>query len=476
MGRDWQNWANSRLFLEKVRNAFGPEEAELVRRAHDFATEKLQGQRHPLYNVAGLLLDQKADAVTLAAALLAPTIWHAGIPLPEIKEAFGETVASTLAEFGSPAALRTDTEPHRRKDIHVLLASFTGNPRKVVLRLAFRLMELEHVSEPTKESGRNLARETLDLYVPLADRLGLSMLRKQLEEKSFRIFYPDTYRDLKQQVAPIQSEDDRCLKILMDGVKRLLEKNGIEGEVQGRTKSLYGIYSKMTRYGASLQDIMDRIGLRIIVSSVPECYSVLGLLHSHFRPIPGTFDDYIGLPKENGYQSLHTCVYPVRDISHKPIEFQIRTVLMHMEAEYGVAAHWRYKSAEAAAANNHKQSRWIESLVDQHRNAPDSDGFMELLYRQVYHDRLVIFGNGGQILRLPENATVQDFVERANPEVSPPFVIRVNGEIAHMGRVLRDGDTVEIVGGNDPAIGVQPSEKAALTLFRAEKLESPGGK
>jgi len=459
MGRNSQNWANGRLFLEKVRDAFDPAEAELIIRAHSFAKEKLRGHPRPPFRVAELLLGQKADAVTLAAALLAPTIWYADTTLPEIRDTFGETVASTLLEFKTPTALRTDTETHRRKDIHALLASLTGNTRKVVLRLAFRLIELDHALEPAEGGLRDLARETLDLYVPLADRLGLAGLRKQLEETSFRILYPDTYRDLKQKVAPIQTEDDRCLHILMDAVKRLLEKNGIAGKVQGRTKSLYAIYSKMTRSGASLHEIMDRIGLRVIVSSVPECYTVLGLLHSHFRPIPGTFDDYIGLPKDNGYQSLHTCVYPVRDISHKPIEFQIRTELMHMEAEYGVAAHWRYKSAEAAAVNNHRQSRWIESLVDQHRNAPSSGGFMDLLYRQVYHDHLVIFGNAGQIVRLPENATVRDFVEKFNPEISSPLVMKVNGEIATMDRPLRDGDTVEIIEGNDPETGAQSNEK-----------------
>lgn len=446
MGRNNQDRARDRRqFIEKVSDAFDPIEVDLIIKAHAFAKKKLKGQSPSPFRVAELLLGQKADAVTLAAALLAPTVWHGGANLYEIREVFGKAVASTLIEFKTPTALRTDTEPHRRKDIHTLLASLAGNTRKVVLRVAFRLIELETTPETGEGCLHDLARETLELYVPLADHLGLGGLRKQLEETSFRILDPNTYRDLKQKVAPIQAEDDRCLKILMEGVKRLLEKNDIHSEVQGRTKSLYGIYSKMTRSGASLDEIMDRIGLRIIVSSVPECYSVLGLLHSHFRPIPGTFDDYIGLPKENGYQSLHTCVYPVRDISHKPIEFQIRTELMHMEAEYGVAAHWRYKSAEAATANNHRQSRWIESLVDQHRNAASSEGFMELLYRQVYHDHLVIFGNAGQIVRLPDNATVRDFVKRFNPEIPSHLLMKVNGEIASMDRALRDGDTVEII-------------------------------
>lgn len=465
MGRANKNWANGCLFLEKVRDGFDQAEANLITRAYAFAKKRLEGHCQPPLSVAELLLDQKADAITLAAALLAPTIWHTETSLREISDTFGKAVASILEEFGAPVALRTDTEPHRRKDIHTLLASLKGNTRKVVLRLAFRLIELEHALEPSETVGI-IARETLDIYVPLADRLGLGGLRKQLEETSFRILFPDTYRELKQQVALIQTEDDRCLRILMDVVKRLLEKNGFGGEVQGRTKSLYGIYSKMSRSGASLHEIMDRIGIRIIVSSVPECYSILGLVHTHFSPIPGTFDDYIGLPKENGYQSLHTCVYPVRDISHKPIEFQIRTELMHMEAEYGVAAHWRYKSAEAAAAHDHRHSRWIESLVDQHRHALDSDAFMDMLYRQVYRDHLVIFGNGGQIVRLPENATVRHFVERVNAGLSSPFTVKVNSEFASMDRVLRDGDTVEIVTGNSPE-NMPPGN---------EKMESMGGK
>jgi len=385
MGRNSQNWANDRLFLEKVRDAFDPAEAELIIRAHSFAKEKLQGNPRPPFRVAGLLLGQKADAVTLAAALLAPTIWYAGTTLSEIRDAFGEAVAATLAEFGTPTALRTDTEPHRRKDIHALLASLTGNTRKVVLRLAFRLIELEHAAEPAETGLRDLARETLDLYVPLADRLGLGGLRKQLEETSFRILYPDIYRDLQQKVSPIQIEDDRCLNILMEGVKRLLTKNGIDGEVQGRTKSLYGIYTKMTRSGASLHEIMDRIGLRVIVSSVPECYSVLGLLHSHFRPIPGTFDDYIGLPKENGYQSLHTCVYPVPEISYKPVEFQIRTESMHREAQFGVAAHWSYKEKEEVVCTGEQQLAWLRNLLNHRREeAADHAEFIEHLHHQVY--------------------------------------------------------------------------------------------
>lgn len=261
----------------------------------------------------------------------------------------------------------------------------------------------------------------------------------------FHILDPSNYESLRQQVAPIQAEDDKCLQLLMEGVKRVLSKNGIQARIQGRTKSLYGIYCKMIHSGKGLDEIMDRIGLRIIVQSVPQCYSVLGLLHWHFKPIPGTFDDYIALPKENGYQSLHTCVYPVREISHKPIEFQIRTELMHMEAEYGAAAHWRYKSEATTAEKDRLQKQWIKGLVQQHEHAESAQEFIEMLHRQVYEDQLVVFGKAGRIERLPVGATVRDYLTKSDVNITRRPVVRVNGEIADLNQRLRDGDSVEIM-------------------------------
>jgi GTP pyrophosphokinase len=189
---------------------------------------------------------------------------------------------------------------------------------------------------------------------------------------------------------------------------------------------------------------MDRVGLRIVVASVPECYAVLGLLHTHFKPIPGTFDDYIGLPKDNGYQSLHTTVYPVREISHKPIELQVRTELMHKEAEHGKAAHWRYKDGIEAQEKNDKM-RWMQGLLQQHQQADSTAEFLATLQRQVYQDRLVVFGQGGRIIRLPDNATVQDYMKKSNARISQGSLVKVNGKAADLDRPLRDGDSIEII-------------------------------
>jgi GTP pyrophosphokinase len=190
---------------------------------------------------------------------------------------------------------------------------------------------------------------------------------------------------------------------------------------------------------------MDRIGLRVIVHSVPECYSVLGLLHAHFKPIPGTFDDYIGLPKANGYQSLHTCVYPVREISHKPIEIQIRTEMMHMESEHGTAAHWLYKNGNSSIKWDYSQDQWIKGLARQYQESYDSKEFIKILHQQVFRDHLVVFGNRGRIVRLAGQATVRDYLKITNIQVPESAVLKVNGIVSDMERRLRDGDSIEVI-------------------------------
>ena len=298
-----------------------------------------------------------------------------------------------------------------------------------------------------------MAQETLDLFVPIANQLSLGNLRRRLEDACFYTLDPEGYLALKKKVTPIQADDDRCLRILLAGVQRLLDNNNIQSRLQGRTKSLHGIHRKMTLTGKTLEEIMDRIGLRVILNSVPECYTVLGLLHAHFKPIPGTFDDYIGLPKDNGYQSLHTCVYPVREISHKPIEIQIRTELMHMEAEHGAAAHWRYKSEADVKKHDYQRLQWIQGLAHQHENAVSTEAFVELLYRQVFSDHMVVFGTGGRIVRLADKATVRDYLNITNIHIPKGGLVKVNGRIADINQPLKDGDSIEIPGADRTSIG-----------------------
>ena len=444
MGRDAPVLACGSLFIEKIENTYTAKDANLLKKAYAFSRQRESDCDSSSFKAAELLIEQGADAETVACALVAPHFWQGRVKPEEIQEHVSQDVADTLAYLKQPSSFRIDTEIHRRKDINALLVSMSETPRAALLLIGFRLIELETALESKGNNPCQMAQETLHFYVPIANQLSLGEMRRRLEDVCFRILHPFQYEKLKQEVTPIQSEDEKCLEILIGGVKRLLDRNCIHAEVHGRAKSLYSIHLKMTLKGKALEDIMDRIGLRIIVSSVPECYVVLGLLHTHFKPIPATVDDYIGLPKDNGYQSLHTCVYPMREVTHKPIEFQVRTELMHMEAEHGSAAHWLYKSAVAMEKDSLKD-QWMKGLVRRHSQAKSTDAFIELLRRQVCEDHMVVFGKGGRITRLPDKATVLEYLDAANLVASRSTIVKVNGKLANTEQTLRDGDSIEIV-------------------------------
>ncbi len=445
MGRDTLELAFDSLFIAKIKRVFPAADAERLVSAYTFSLKRTGHHSSVSLHAADLLIGQDADATTVTCALLAPLLWQGLTDLSEIQNRFGETVSTALKGLKSQLIFRSHTHQYRREDIQSFLKSIGNVPHKALLYIVFRLLALENTGNNHEIAFREMAQETLDFYVPIANRLSLGKLRRRLEDACFQTLDPVGYAHLKERVSPIQAEDDKCLEILLAGVRRLLKSNGIKGRVQGRTKSLHGIHRKMMRLGKPLEEIMDRVGLRIIVSSVPECYAVLGLLHSHFKPIPGTFDDYIGLPKDNGYQSLHTCVYPVREISHKPIEFQMRTELMHMEAEHGTAAHWRYKNETMAKIKNRFHTQWMEGLAHQYETADSAEAFIEQLHRQVFRDNLVVFGNGGRIVRLAEKATVRDYLRIANVPLPEGAVVKVNGKTAMMGQTLREGDSIEVL-------------------------------
>ncbi len=429
------------LFIDKIKRAFTAAEADLLIKVRDFAIRKTHGVDSTPFQAAELLLEHEADALAIAGALLTPLLWKNVTNLADIENHFGAGFATTIQGVDFLAL----SQSGNHHDVRDLLAYIGDVPGRALLFIVFRLIALENAINAPQSTGRQMAQETLDLFVPIADRLSLGNLRRRLEDACFRIIEPTDYDHLQKKVAPIQAEDDKCLQILVAGIQGLLTQNGTQGRIQARTKSLYGIWRKMKRKGKTLDEIMDRIGLRVIVTSVPDCYTVLGLLHTHFKPIPDTFNDYIGLPKDNGYQSLHTCVYPVRELSHKPIEFQVRTELMHMEAEYGTAAHWRYKNAGAGTERDRHQAQWMEGLSHQHEKAESSEAFIELLHQQVFQDSLVVFGNGGRIVRLAAKATVQDYLNITNMNIPRDASVKVNGRPAEMDQPLRDGDSIEVV-------------------------------
>jgi GTP pyrophosphokinase len=439
--------ALDRPLIKKALAELGPPQIELLVKAHTLCNAKGIETNGWSYKAAALLLEHGADAETIAAAWLAQGLWDGRANKIEIRKALGNTVVNVLDGIKPSCITGFESGPYNRESMHAFLESATKTPRKALLLIAFRFLKLDNALQTNSANSRPLAQETLDLYVPVANRLSLGGLRRRLEDLCFNILEPTEYESLKLRVAPMQAEDASCLKLLMKGVRRFLGKAGLQAELKARIKSLYGIRRKMIRTGRSLDEIIDRLGMRIIVASVPECYTVLGLLHTHFKPIHGTFDDFIGLPKDNGYQSLHTCVYPVREISHKPIEFQVRTKLMHMEAEHGSAAHWKYKN-ECALKQGFSQKEWIKGLLHQHEQAASLDAFLELMHRQVYSDQLVVFGAGGRILHLPEKATVRDYLQRSMIRFRADMVVRVNGKAVGTDCHLQDGDSIEIITGD----------------------------
>ncbi len=440
-------------FRNRVSQQFAGDLRDLIFRAHDRLLALPRDVAERTLRAASILVDEQADAVTVASTLLAAVVRADKLSTAQLSREF-DPAAGRLVQTVAPALVQDDGDGERVAALRVLFATMAHDVRAVLVHISLRLAELErsalrasHGDPADVERASRFAADTLDIYVPLAGQMGLHRLRSRLEDLCFRLIEPDTYRELSAEAQPIRDQDEACLAVLREGVIKLLRRNGLRAEVTGRTKGLFSVYRKMQRKRASLHQIMDTIGLRVVVKSVPDCYRVLGLIHTHFRPIPDTFDDYIGQPKPNGYQSLHTCVYPLRGVSQKPVEFQIRTELMHAAAEFGVAAHWRYKSAEAAQRDTDHQLRWLRDLSETAERLPP-ENFVAELRRQLFAEHVVVYFPDGQQVAVPAGATAGDVLARLAP--ADGEILCTNGQPSDLARPLRDGDTLSLEPELDP--------------------------
>ncbi|WP_163337501.1 bifunctional (p)ppGpp synthetase/guanosine-3',5'-bis(diphosphate) 3'-pyrophosphohydrolase [Desulfopila sp. IMCC35008] len=425
--------------LVTLQQNYTREECSFIHEALELTKDKLPEPSSLIKGVAQVLVDQKAAPDVIVAFLTAPLLWGRFIPLAVVTKKFGSNVSSLLKHFAPPQYRPgTFSSTDCTENIQALSPPLSGHTNQVLLALAIILFELQTIIIKRQQYNREKVEDILWLAVQLASKHSFRTLRRNLEDTAFNIFNPEVYNALKSQVAPLSAEDERCLVILKNTLVGLLKQNGIAADIQGRIKSLYSIHCKICHSDKSLESIMDRIGLRIIVTTVPECYRVLGLLHAHFQHIPGSFDDYIGFPKKNGYQSLHTCVYPVRGIAYKPIEFQIRTICMHKEAEYGCAAHWQYKRQEQTASTT-------ERPQPLHNCSTSKEDFLRFLYRSCHKNNIVIFGREGLIHHLPAHSTVGQYLREAGIKVSPEDLIMVNRTLTDERYVLKDNDSVEVV-------------------------------
>lgn len=441
------------LSLSPAPTYLTPEEWALLERAYEFASRAHEGQKrlsgedyieHPVA-VASILVELQGDAETLAAAILHDVVEDTSTKLEDIKAAFGEEIAKLVDGVTKLSRIEFRSRFEEQvSNLRKMFLAMAEDWRVVVIRLADRLHNLRTLDPLPPDRQKATARETLDIYAPLAHRLGIWRLKWELEDLSFKYLYPDDYRSLSRSIAARRTEREAAVAVVIERMKERLSQEGIEAEVTGRAKNLYSIYRKMKTEGKELSEIYDLIAVRVIVNTVNDCYEVLGLCHTLWKPVPGRFKDYIAMPKPNGYQSLHTTVVGPRG---EPFEVQIRTKEMDQTAEYGSAAHWRYKEGARAKDQAFEQKMsWLRQLLEWQREMTDAREFMEALRVDVFNDEVFVFTPKGDVINLPVGSTPLDFAYRIHTDIGNQCVgAKVNGKIVPLSHKLETGDIVEIL-------------------------------
>ncbi len=433
---------------------FNPEaELDLVDRAYIYSARVHDGQvrlsgepylSHPL-EVAGILADMKLDPVSVAAALLHDVIEDTHASREDIEEMFGKNVAHIVDGVTKLSKMAfKSTKERQAENFRKMILAMADDIRVIFIKLADRLHNMRTLQyHKTEESKRRIAQETMDIYAPLAARLGIYWIKKELEETSFRYVLPDEHEKIKSLVDKDLKERERYVEEIKSTIGEKMEKVGIPCEVQGRFKQFWSIYNKMQTQNLTFDDVHDLVAFRIIVDTVPQCYEALGHLHTMWRPIAKKFKDYIGFPKPNMYQSLHTTVSSKKG---DRIEIQIRTWEMDRVANSGIAAHWSYKEGKSIDENVSKTYAWLQNLVENQENIKDPDEFLESVRIDLFPDEVYVFTPDGEIHALPRGATPVDFAYLIHSEVGNQCTgAKVNNRMVPLNSELRTGDRVEIV-------------------------------
>ncbi len=427
-------------------------DTKLIRRAFEFAQEKHQEQfrrsgesfiAHPV-GVAQILAELEMDPNTIAAALLHDVVEDTDLSIEDLAKEFGDEIASIVDGVTKLDKLEFKThEEHQAENMRKMFIAMAEDIRVVLIKLADRLHNMRTLHHLSPEKQREKAEETLDIYAPLAHRMGMNQLRWQLEDLAFATLYPLRYQEIQQMVAQRRKEREVYIDEVAESLRERLKSARINARVSGRVKHFYSIYSKMLARGVQFDEIYDLFAVRVVVDSVKDCYAVLGIVHSIWKPVPGKFKDYIAMPKFNMYQSLHTVVMGPRG---KPLEIQIRTEEMHRTSEYGIAAHWHYKDAQKSRRTFQDRLSWLKGILEWQQELRDPAEFMESLKIDLFRDEVFVFTPKGQVLALVRGSTPLDFAYAIHTEVGHHCVgSRVNGKIAPLEYQLRNGDIVEII-------------------------------
>ncbi len=438
--------------VERIQQYHPEADVDLLRRAYIFSAKAHQGQtrlsgeaylNHPI-EVAAILADLKLDAATVATGLLHDTIEDTSVTPEEIKSLFGDEVAMLVDGMTKLSRMELQSREQREADnFRKMIVAMAKDIRVILIKLADRLHNMRTLKSLPPEKQKRIAQETLDIYAPLANRLGISKIKIELEDLSFMYLNPEEYRDLVQKVNQRRVERESYINELMEIMRGQLAEHGYKGEVKGRPKHFYSIHQKMLKQGISFDDIYDLIAIRIITDTKVNCYAILGLIHSLWTPVPGRFKDFIGVPKSNLYQSLHTTVIGPKG---ERVEFQIRTEEMNRLAEEGIAAHWRYKEKSAVSQREEQQFAWLRQLLEWQRDLPDAKEFMDTVKGDLFPDVVYVFTPRGDVKELPQGSTPVDFAFSVHTDIGHHCVgAKVNGKIVPLKHVLHNGDKIEVI-------------------------------
>jgi GTP diphosphokinase / guanosine-3',5'-bis(diphosphate) 3'-diphosphatase len=430
-----------------------PEDISQLESAYQFSEQAHEGQfrqsgepyiSHPLA-VANILAQWHLDSQALTAALLHDVMEDTSVTKTEISRNFGKSVADLVD--GVSKLDRIEFESHaeaQAENYRKMLLAMARDVRVILIKLADRLHNMRTLDAVGGDKQRRVARETLEIYAPIANRLGLNNIYHELEDLSYKHLYPDRYRVLAKAVKSARGNRREVVSKVLESMRRKLKSASVEAQVNGREKHLYSIYRKMREKHLSFAQVQDVFAFRVIVNDIGACYLTLGALHALYKPIPGKFEDYIAMPKANGYQSLHTTLFGPFG---SPIEIQIRTQDMHRIAEAGVASHWLYKSSDTSLSELQKKThQWLQSLLEMQSQAGDSAEFLEHLKVDLFPDEVYVFTPRGKILSLPRGATAVDFAYAVHTDIGNRCVaVKINQELMPLRTELKNGDRIEII-------------------------------
>jgi GTP pyrophosphokinase len=474
-----QDEPNIEELMASLPETYSLADREVVQRAYRVAEEAHREQKRAsgepyithCVAVAEILSDLRVPPEVVAAGLLHDTVEDTSVTLEDIRRDFGETVTTLVdgvtkltnlprvsrgdqhaeSDAGEGQASEEETAARLRKSKQDLASetlrktflAMGEDVRVVLIKLADRLHNMRTMGHVPDAKRRRIAQQTLDIFAPLANRLGIWQIKWELEDLSFRYTYPEKYKEIAEQISERRPDREASVAAIIESIRNLLEKHNIKVEISGRPKHIYSIYKKMINKDKPFELVRDIRAVRLIVPDVPACYATLGLIHTTWRPLPGEFDDYIAAPKDNFYQSLHTAV--IYD-DGKPVEVQIRTPEMNQNAEFGIAAHWRYKEGKARDSAFEQHVNWLRAMMDWKQDVQDAQEFMDGMKSDVFMDRVYIFTPKGDIIDLPAGATPLDFAYHVHTDIGHRCRgARVNGKLVPLDHALKTGDQVEIL-------------------------------